>query len=1832
MKVLSQYQIHATLHEGVETIVYRGQAPTCQGSTILKLLKAEYPTLEAITRLKHEYQIRQNLEHPGIIKAISLETFNHRLALLLEDCGGDSLAQVIQKEKLSLITCLSIAIQLTKALDYLHQNQIIHKDIKPSNIIINFQTGIIKLTDFGIASRLNKENPLFNNPNAVEGTLAYMSPEQTGRMNRTLDYRTDFYSLGVTLYEMLTSQLPFQSSDPLEIVYSHIAQPPTPLHQLNSKIPLSISEVVMKLMAKNAEDRYQSAAGLLTDLEICFNQLTTTGKILDFTPGRADVLSQLLIPQKLYGREKKVDLLLAAFERVGGSSPSFPGNQDTDKPTLTRTTELMLVSGYSGIGKSAVVNEVNKPITRQRGYFISGKFDQFKRNIPYASLTQAFGSLMGQLLTESAIQLQDWRDKILTAVGSNGQVIIDVIPEVELIIGKQPEVPQLGPTESQNRFNRVFKEFIRVFTQKKHPLVIFLDDLQWTDSATLQLMQLLVTDSESQHLLIIGAYRDNEVSPTHPLIQTIEEIQNAGTVVNNIVLQPLNIEDVTQLITDTLNQTEQIQPLAELICNKTGGNPFFLTQLLQALYQENLLKFDFTSLDKRETGETRGGWQWSLEEIQAIGITEKSVVELVAGRIQKLPIATVRVLKLAACIGDKFTLDVLSIVNEESPSATAVELYSALQLGLILPLNEAYKIPLVFDETEVNSGEIIKSQITKVGYKFLHDRVQQAAYSLIPEFSKKETHLKIGQLLLQAIPESELEENIFEIVNQLNIGVEFITEPREKVKLAQLNLIAGRKAKAATAYESAIKYLTSGLRLLTEDSWIHQYDLTLSLYVEAVEAEYLNTNYQQSKVLIDIAIERAKTILDKVKIYEKKIQFYTSQGNFRSGIDTGLDILAMLGNPLPKDSEGISQFSEQLRSELRIETSKITDLKELPVMKDAVKLAAANILVTLIPPVYFAQPELLFPVILSMVSLAIKYGNAAPLTYGYCLYGLLLCGALGDIEAGYEFGRLSLNVLEQFASNPIKCQVFKVFASHIQPWKQPLRATMTNFLTAIQTGLETGNAEYLGYGSAEYCIYLFFSGENLELIEKKSASYEELLENLKQDFGIFYLKVIRQSVLNLIAANETVCLLNGKSFCETTMFPTMVKANYYMIIFCFHLFKLILFYLFKNYPEALDQADLATAQLNAVIGTVYVAELNFYHSLALLAHYPLLTRSEQEQSLSLVESHQENMHSWAIHASCNFQHKYDLVEAEKARVLGETLKAMEYYDRAIVGAQEQGYIQEEALASELAAEFYFSCSRDKIARVYLTDAYYGYIRWGAIAKVKHLEAQYSFLFAQIRSTETPKLNNTLTDTLTATKTGSTTSDLFSASLDLATFIKFSQTVTSEIVLKNLLGKLIKLLLKNAAAQKAVLLLLKDEQLYIEAMGMATEEAVTVLQSIPPTIEQLPVLVVNQVLRSQKTFILNDATATEPHNTYPYIHKFKPKSILCLPIIYQSKLQGMIYLENNLTVGAFPQERVDVLNVLASQIAIAIQNATLYEKLETANQHLKEYSLTLEEKVEQRTAALQAAQKQIIAKEKLSSLGALTAGVAHEIRNPLNFVNNYAEGSVELSEELLEEIDNQSEHLDADTVDYIKQTLTDLKDNAAAIHQHGQRAEGIIHNMMQHARTDGGQRQPTDLNALLDQAVQLAYYSRRSLTNDFNTVICKDYDDSIGRLEVVSADLSRAFINIIDNACYAVFAKQKHYQQRQGDQELVFTPTLWVKTHNQGEAVEICIRDNGIGMPPEVIDKIFNPFFTTKPTGEGTGLGLSLTHDIIVGQHGGTLQVESEPGVYTEFIFTLPKTS
>ena len=1492
------YDLTEFLHSGTNTIIYRGTSQLDQLPVILKILKADYPSLDAITRLKHEFKITENLDIEGIVKVLRLETYQNRLALVCEDFGGQSLTQLLSTQKLELVTFLNIAVQLAQALASLHEHHIIHKDIKPANIIINPLSRQVKLTDFSIASRLSKETPQLTNPNQLEGTLAYMSPEQTGRMNRTLDYRTDFYSLGVTFYEMLTGQLPFQSQDTLELIHCHIAKLPVAIEELNP-VPAAISSIVKKLMAKNAEDRYQSAKGLLADLEICLNQLKTTGEITNFTLGRLDILSQLLIPQKLYARETQVNLLLEAFDRV-----------------TKGTSELMLVSGYSGIGKSSVVNEVNKPITRERGYFISGKFDQFKRNIPYVSLIQAFTSLMRQLLAESTAQLDEWRSKILAAVGSNGQVIIDMIPEVELIVGPQPEVPQLGSTESQNRFHRVFQEFIRVFALKEHPLVIFLDDLQWADSATLKLMQLLITDPDSKYLLLIGAYRDNEVetrpiASLHPLIQTVEEIEKTATVVNNIVLQPLALANVTQLIADTLNDEERVKPLAELIYNKTGGNPFFLTQLLQALYQENLLTFDFIPLisplnkgRQRRAGVpqrqvpaegnppsalapveatavgTKGGWRWSIEEIQAIGITDKSVVDLVASRIKKLPGSTQEVLKLAACIGDRFTLDVLSIMHEQPPSVTASELYSALQAGLILPLSEAYRIPLVFNQEE--AGNLIDTK--RVAYKFLHDRVQQAAYSLIPNADKQATHLKIGKLLYQTTPPATLTENILDIVNQLNVGVDLLVNQSEKDELAKLNLIAGKKAKASTAYEVAIKYLNVGLRLLAADSWLSQYELTLNLYVETAEAEYLIGNFETSKTKANITLQKANTILDKVRVYEIQIRSCMVQNCQQEALDIGVQFLKILGVVLPNKPKIPHILAAMVQTKLTLFGKRIEDLATLPKMTDPYKLAAMQILM-LISPAARQSGSLLFPlIILAMVRLSVKYGNSAVAAVAYNIYGAMLCDKFGDIEAGYQFGLLGISLLNKMSANSLKCRVDFVFNAFIRHFKEPVKETIAPLLEGMQSGLETGDID-----SAIYSIWilnynLLWSGKYLEVVEQKLLKYIQLIQNIKLESFTLCMSVIRQTVLNLQGRSLEKCALTGEAFNEVEMMSGFEINPAY--VSTLYVCKSFLNYLFKEYRVTIQTARLTEQYQQKSSNFLFYSVSNFYYSLALLAEFNNASLFDRKVYLKQVAANQKKMKKWAYHAPSNYQHKYELVEAEKARVLGKDVLAMHLYDSAIALAKENGYIQEQALANELAAQFYQGLGKTNIAKTYMTEAYYGYISWGAIAKVTDLEERYPDLIIRSNSTTTAAIDLTKT---TATTTCS------NEILNLATVMKATHAITSEIVLNNLLVKLLNIILENVGAQKGCLILVKDNQLFIEAMDTSEHSSVVVLQSTPvETSEDVPNSVINYVARTQQPLVLEDATHESRFQTDSYIKRYQPKSVLCTPIFYQGKFTGIFY--------------------------------------------------------------------------------------------------------------------------------------------------------------------------------------------------------------------------------------------------------------------------------------------------------------------------------------------------
>ncbi|HEY9858861.1 MAG TPA: serine/threonine-protein kinase PknK, partial [Candidatus Obscuribacterales bacterium] len=1351
---IAGYKILEVIYEGTNTIIYRASKSSNQDSVIIKALKAEYPSVEELAKLRHEFKLLQSLEIDGIIKPIAIENYHNGLALVLPDFAGTSLTEFCAGKPLELKQFLLIGVQLAKILTQLHQHHILHKDIKPQNILIHPHTGQIKIIDFSIASRLSRENQTIKHPSLLEGSLAYMSPEQTGRMNRAIDYRVDFYALGVTFYELLTGQLPYQTTDPLELIHSHLAKTPSSPTEINSAIPATLSHIVMKLLAKTAEERYQSALGLKADLEACLRMWETSGEIIPFRVGELDSFSQFIIPQKLYGRESEVRLLMDAFNRVA----CIPDRANSSR------TEMVLVSGYSGIGKSSLVNEVHKPIAEQRGYFISGKFDQLKRNIPYAALIQAFQDLMQQILTESAEQIEVWRTKLLEALGANGQVIIDVIPDVERLIGPQPVVAQLNPSELQNRFNRVFKQFIRVFSQVEHPLVLFLDDLQWADLPSLQLIELLVSDPESQYLLLMGAYRNNEVSAAHPLTDTLTHIQQTGAIVHHIILQPLSLTDVNQLTADTLRADfAKVTPLAELIWQKTQGNPFFLTQLLKSLHQENLLSFNFQ----------QNCWQWDIDVLQGIEITE-NVVELMIAQIQKLSNQTQEALKLAACIGDKFSLDILAIANQKSEVETAKDLWQALEVNLIVPLNNFYKIPLAYTPSTAN----ILVAPNSIVYKFLHDRVQQAAYSLIPDVQKKQTHFKVGQSLLQSTPPEKRKENIFALVNQLNYGTDLLRSELEKYELAELNLIAGRKAKLATAYGAAVRYIKVGLILLTNTSWEDQYDLTLALHQEAVEASFLIGDFEQMEQLAAVVLQQAQTQLDKVKIYELRIKSCEIQRKLLEAVKLGLQALAILGIKLPESptSLDVQQAIAQVTNDLA--AIKVEDLIHLSPMIDTSKLAALRLLTSLIPAAYQSSPALFILMACQEVQLSIQHGSTIFSAAGFADCGIVFSGLLQDIDTAYKFGQLALNLLDSLDAREIRgLTLFKV-STFITHWKHHIRETLLLLEDAYSSSLESGDLAHAGYSASHKCQYLYWSGLELKSLEPEMTRYSEAIAQINQETALKWQQVFHQTVLNLMGASEHSWYLVGDAYNEEQCLSFHIQLNERTTVHYVFLNKLILCYLFGEFIQAVEHAAEAERYLDGVRGWFSVPVFYFYDSLAQLSIYPSTHQTQQEPILNQVRQNQEKLRYWADHAPMNFQHKYELVEAERSRVLGQIAQARELYDQAIAGAKTQGYLQEEALANERAAEFYLSLGRNKFAKAYLSEAYYGYVRWGAIAKVKHLEAKYPDIFSRMHQRES--LNR---DKQPAHR--STTGN-HAQTLDLATIVKASQVLSSEIVLTRLL--------------------------------------------------------------------------------------------------------------------------------------------------------------------------------------------------------------------------------------------------------------------------------------------------------------------------------------------------------------------------------------------------------------------------------------------------------------
>ncbi len=1474
MQKISDYTILEELAHTKRSLVYRGRKDNESKTVIIKVLNARYSSPSEIARFKQEYNLIRSIDDEGVIKTFDIFSQNGNFAIILEDFGGIPIKSVLEKEKFDTRSFLEIAVRLAETLGHIHQKDIVHKDIRTQNILINRKTGQVKITDFGISSVLTHKNDEIYDPEVIEGTLTYMSPEQTGRMNRPVDYRTDLYSLGITFYEMLTGTVPFRSDNPMEIIHSHIAVNPIPPSIRNPEIPEVISDMIMKLLLKNAEDRYQNAFGLMADLKKCLRQLKGKRKIKSFKLAQKDISRKFNIPQKLYGREKEIEDLISALERVTGG-----------------VSECMLVTGRPGIGKTALVNEIHKPVVAKRGYFLSGKYEQLRKDEPYSSIIQAFQGMVRQILSESEEKIKAWKEEISAALEPNGRIITDIIPEVKLIIGEQPDVPELGPEESRNRFNLVFEKFISVFPKEEHPVALFLDDLQWVDMASLRLINNIITNPGIKYLFLIGAYQDNEVPDTHPLADTLKELEKANIRVNNITLGPLTGNDINDLIMDFLKCSEEKgAELAELVFKKAGGNPFFIIQFLETLHHEKLIELDATA-----------GWQWDMGRLNRLQVTD-NLVELLTGKINRLTGTTQEVLKIAACIGNRFDLVTLAYMLNESVDEALSDIAEALDEGLIY-----------------ESGD---------RYFYHHDRIRDAAYSLLTKEEKAELRYKIGKLELEQADEGALQEKLFYVVDQLNLGSELITGKKEREELSGLNLEAGKKAKDSAAYSQSLRYLETGMGLLERECWETQYDLALAIYTESTETAYLNGDYERMNGLAEVVIKRAKTVIDKVRIFDTRIKACEAQQDIHGAVCIGLDALKSLGVKIPQEPGKLSVLQGLVKVKSALSGKKIEDLIDLPEMTDPKMLAATQLLGSLGYAAYLYDNQNLYPVIaLNNAYLTIRHGIHPAAAYTFSGYAIILIAGLGDIENGYKAGNLALKLLERKTNaRGYTDRVHLMYNTLTRHWKEHLKKTIAPLREAYQTGLETGDVEFAANNLFLADAHsLFCSGKGLTELEQDMAKHAQLIDQLNQAHILQQHIIFWQWVLNLLGENDDPTHLIGKAFDEEKAVPLFIKTKYGSALAGFYYIRSALRYLFQRYSQALEDLRQAEKYINNLQGTIFISLFYFYDSLTRLALYPDVIKGQRKKYLKRVAENQKKLKKWAEYAPMNHLHKFHLVEAERARVLGDNDLAEKSYGLAIELSKKHEYLFEEALANELAAKFYLSREKEKAARIYMAEAYNCYSRWGVAAKLKHLKKRYPELLTNVVSFEgTPGRVKEATD-----------------QIDIKTFKKALSAIAGEKIHSKMIEKIIRVAIEFACAQKGLLILKKGaegagdkkDNFLIEAEGSVDTDEVTIFQSIPiESSTNLSQTVVNYVKMTKESVVIHDANEPQKKfpqlHTDPYIKDNQVKSILCMPITVGLddgvELTGILYLENNRAAKTFTEERIETLDVICLSAAGRIE--------------------------------------------------------------------------------------------------------------------------------------------------------------------------------------------------------------------------------------------------------------------------------------------------------------------
>lgn len=1541
MAPLSNYKLREKLHESRQFVIYRGVRQTDGQTVVLKFPKTDLPAAETLAQLQHAYKLNRAVESENVIKVYELTRQGPSLALAMEDGQGQSLDRFLSGRSLDLDDFLRIAGSIAQGLEAIHQSRIVHNTIRPSHIIIRSwpvnatdkhfgPNGQVKIICFDHAA------PLVNQGRAPATVRqpqvsAYTSPEQTGRLNRTVDYRTDFYSLGVTYYEMLVGHPPFELEDKMELIHAHLAKTPPAPHQLRPEIPPIVSKIVMKLLAKSAEDRYQSAMGLYLDLQRCLSQLKNSGTITDFPLGRSDTADKFKIPHKLYGRDNELNFLLTTFEQL-----------------LHQRRGLLVVSGYAGVGKSRLVQELQMPLLLQQGRMIAGKFDQYQY-VPYSAIIQAFQELVHQLLTESPNQLQVWRHRLLEALGSNAQLIIDIIPPVERITGPQPAVPNLSPAEGQNRFHLIFQRFVRVFATRQHPLVLFIDDLQWADSASLNLIETLLSDPQTNDLLLVGAYRDNEVGPGHALARTLAAIEQAEVPLHRLVLPPLDREATATFISDAFaDGSDRITALTYVVMAKTGGNPFFIIQFLKSLHARDRVVFDRTT----------GRWQWDLAKLRTEQITE-NVVDLIADRVQQLSATTQQVLQLAACLGSQFNLETLALISQQPVSVIEGALAEAVEAELLLRTPETYK--------------------------FTHDRIEQAVYSQITEADRPVRHWQIGQRLLTDLPPEQLGERIFEVVNQLNRGQSVIERPSIWwLKLAQLNLRAGQRALTTAAHASAFDYLQHGLNLLRlgrSNSWRSDYALTLQLHLAAAEVAYVIGRFAEMERLTGLAVQHAQSAADRLAAFQIRVQALIAQNELLEAIQYARPILKRQGINLTARPNQIDAALALAKTKLLLRRYRPADLIHLPEMTDPHHRAVVQFLNNCILAAYFAVPELLPSIIYYQLRLTVKYGASNISASNFSVYGLLLCGAAGDIEGGGQFGRLAQQLLWRFNDRKMVARTLLAVGGFIQHWQEPISVCLATLKQAYDAGRETGELDFAAYAALTGCYYSYLIGRPLNAINEEMRVVRQSLSPAKQKTLQILFDLWRQAILNLLGQTAEPGELKGEAYNETEMFTVHHAAQDKSALFDAYFNKLLLNYLFRNYRQALSIATLVGKNyLDGAIGLMTIPLFYFYDSLTRLAlceapERSSLDQSERQRLLDQVARNRRKLKKWAQHAPMNYRHRLTLVDAERARVLGRPGVARELYDQAIAQAQTQGFTNDEAVAQELAGRYYLERGQRHWGEQYIRQAIKAYQRWEATAKVKALAAEF------------PQLSEQPAEDAVAQET---------ATLDLGSVIKASQAISGQIILSDLLEKLMRIVIENAGAQRGFLILSKNDQLVIEAAGATDEAQVTTLQSLPIDSPGAPPLargVVNYVARLREPVVLGDAARGGEFTHDHYILTYRPKSILCAPLVNQGQLTGLIYLENNLTTDAFTASQVKLLTLLSAQIAISIQNASLYADLKRSE---KKYRTIFEESRD--VIVLTTPNGQVI---DINPAGLRLFGYTEEEARQANVVQNYLNPSQRL---------------------------------------------------------------------------------------------------------------------------------------------------------------------------------------------------------------------------------------